>query len=93
MTNSKLSGRKKAGFALLGIAALHWIATPIVPFFDIPNKAAVVTAVIVSGEIFFAGSIALLGKEYWGRIKSGLRQFFSFGGRRKGDSAKDENTN
>lgn len=90
MTNIKLSGRKKAGFALLCIAAMHWIATPIVPFFDIPNKATAVTTLIVSGEIFFAGSIALLGKEYWGRIKSRLRQFFSFCGKHRGEATKDE---
>ncbi|WP_408625812.1 transporter suffix domain-containing protein [Burkholderia cenocepacia] len=48
---------------------LYWIAVPILPFTSIPNKAFVIPALVVIGEIVFVAAVALLGKEYWAQIK------------------------
>lgn len=73
-----LNTKKKAGFILLGIVVICWVAAPILPFFDIPYKVATITTVVIIGEILFVITIALLGKEYWGLIKKKVKQIFSF---------------
>ncbi|MFM2475267.1 transporter suffix domain-containing protein [Burkholderia cenocepacia] len=55
--------------SLLGVVLLYWIAVPILPFTSIPNKAFVIPALVVIGEIVFVAAVALLGKEYWAQIK------------------------
>ncbi|HGO6077946.1 TPA: transporter suffix domain-containing protein [Burkholderia cenocepacia] len=69
MPQSKSNIRKKTGLALLGVVLLYWIAVPILPFASIPNKAFVIPALVVIGEIVFVAAVALLGKEYWAQIK------------------------
>lgn len=81
----QLNARKKLGFILLGLVLLCWIAAPILPFFNIPYKVSIIAAVVIIGEILFVITIALLGKEYWGQIKSKLSQIFSFGKKKKQD--------
>lgn len=72
--SEKLSFKKKAAFALLGGVLLYWIAFPIIPFLDIPNKIAILSALVVVGELLFVVAVALLGKEYWGEIKQWARE-------------------
>ncbi|MEA1230204.1 transporter suffix domain-containing protein [Acinetobacter sp. IRS14] len=69
MPKPKLNLKKKIGLVLLGFVALYWISFPILPFLDIPYKAVVITGLMVLGEVLFLIAIALLGKEYWGKIK------------------------
>jgi multidrug efflux pump subunit AcrB len=72
--SEKLSFKKKAGFALLGLVLLYWLAFPIIPFLDIPNKIAIFSALVVVGELLFLIAVALLGKEYWQEIKQWVRE-------------------
>ncbi len=65
--------RKRIGFVLLGIVIFCWIAVPILPFFKFPYKVIIISALLVGGEILFVITIALLGKEYWQKIKSGFK--------------------
>ncbi|MBM9488496.1 efflux RND transporter permease subunit [Pseudomonas sp. ICBG1301] len=67
--NEKFSFKKKAGFGLLGLVFIYWLAFPIIPFLEIPNKIAVMSVLVVIGEVLFLIAIALLGKEYWEQIK------------------------
>ncbi|MDN7523552.1 transporter suffix domain-containing protein [Burkholderia orbicola] len=73
----QLNIRKKTGLALLGVVLLYWIAVPILPFTSIPNKAFVIPALVVIGEIVFVAAVALLGKEYWAEIKGWATRRFS----------------
>ncbi len=77
MLNQQLNLRKKTGFILLAIVGVYWIAFPIVPFLDIPHKALVMTTMAIGGEILLLIVIALLGKEYWDKLKTGFKRLFS----------------
>ncbi|MBC9914422.1 transporter suffix domain-containing protein [Chitinophaga varians] len=77
MSQEKRNIRKKTGLLLLGIVVLGWIAVPILPFFHFPYKVAVITTVAVINEGIFIITIALLGKEYWGKIKAATKRFFT----------------
>ena len=70
LTYDKSKYKKETGLILLGFVLLYWIAVPILPFMDIPHKAWIISGLVVIGEIIFVIAIALLGKEYWGNIKS-----------------------
>lgn len=76
MTTQKFNLRKLVGLVMLAVVVLYWIAIPIIPFLDIPYKAAIIGGLVVGGEILFVLTIAVLGAEYWGRIKLGLRRLF-----------------
>jgi apolipoprotein N-acyltransferase len=76
MKKHKLNTKKKVGFILLGLVFIYWIAITILPFLDIPNKALIITSLLVVGELVFVAAIALLGKEYWGQIKKRFYQIF-----------------
>jgi len=69
MTRPQLNLKKRIGLVLLGFVALYWISFPILPFLDIPYKVAVITGLMVLGEVLFLIAIALLGKEYLAKIK------------------------
>lgn len=73
-----LNTKKQLGFVLLAIVVMCWIAVPILPFFEFQYKAIVITAILIIGEILFVVTIALLGKEYWSKIKKGFIQVFSY---------------
>ena len=73
---TKIESQKEIGLVLLGFVALYWISFPIIPFLDIPYKAAVITGLMIVGEILFLIAIALLGKEYWGKIKEWFSKIF-----------------
>ncbi|MEI1745696.1 transporter suffix domain-containing protein [Acinetobacter baumannii] len=76
MTRPQLNLKKKIGLVLLGFVALHWISFPILPFLDIPYKAAVITGLMVLGDFLFLIAIALLSKEYWAKIKQWFSKVF-----------------
>lgn len=76
-----MSGRKKLGLVLLGVVVLYWIVVPVIPFLDLPYKAAIIPAMVVLGEGLTLIAIALLGKEYWGRIKSGTAALVGWHGK------------
>lgn len=86
MGTENLNIKKKAGFILLCIVVLCWIAVPVLPFFDFQNKAIIITTILVSGEILFVITVALLGKTYWNKIKTAFILFFSR--KKKSDSSE-----
>ena len=47
-------------------------------FLDFPNKAIIITTLLITNEVLFIITIALLGKEYWNKIKNGVSRFFLF---------------
>lgn len=71
-----MRAKRKIGLTLLSIVIVCWIAVPVLPFFDFPNKAIIITSLLVSGEVLFIITIALLGKEYWEKIKTGFKLIF-----------------
>lgn len=88
--DNRLTGRKKAGLILFGIVLFCWIAVPILPFFNFPYKIIIITSLLIGGEILFVITIALLGKEYWGRIKKAFRRFFRFKKKRETEEEEEE---
>ncbi|WP_024996466.1 MULTISPECIES: transporter suffix domain-containing protein [Bacteroides] len=70
--------KKKTGLALLAFVVCCWGITPILPFLDFPNKAIIITTLLITNEVLFIITIALLGKEYWNKIKNGVSRFFLF---------------
>ena len=65
------SMRNVIGYFLFVLSFMAWAAIAILPFLTlaIEMAAAITTALIVGGEIAFVLSIALLGKEFLGKIK------------------------
>ncbi|MGZ0701368.1 transporter suffix domain-containing protein [Pseudomonas piscis] len=61
------------------------MALPILPFLEIPHKTLVIPALALFGELLTLAVIAILGKEYWGKIKHGARQLL----RRPGSDHND----
>lgn len=90
MTSKRLNAKKKIGFILFAVVLLCWIAVPILPFFDFPYKALIITSILITGEILFVLTISLLGKEYWNRFKHRVLSHFS---RKKVDFTDNEITN
>ena len=64
--------KKVIGYFLFVLSFMAWAAIAILPFLNLSLEmsAATTTALIVGGEIAFVLSIALLGKEFLGKIKS-----------------------
>jgi hypothetical protein len=67
--------KKVIGYFLFVLSFLAWAAIAILPFLNlsIEMSAAITTALIVGGEIAFFLSIALLGKEFLGKVKKNFR--------------------
>ena len=63
--------KKTIGFIVLGFACIIWVITPLIGFFNLTNKqlAIYLPILIVAGEVLFLIAIALLGKEYWIKVK------------------------
>ena len=72
--------RHVIGYLLFVLSFMAWAAIAILPFLNlsIEMAAAITTALIVGGEIAFVLSIALLGKEFLGKIKSFFDKFNFF---------------
>ena len=72
--------KKVIGYFLFVLSFMAWAAIAILPFLNlsIEMAAAITTALIVGGEIAFVLSIALLGKEFLGKIKTFLNRFNFF---------------
>lgn len=78
MSGNPLGFRKKLGLSLLAVVLLYWIALPILPFLDIPQKTLVISVLAIGGELLTLLVIAILGKEYWAQIKQWCRQQFEW---------------
>lgn len=63
--------KKVLGYICLGFSFVVWGVIAALPFMNISKGevAAATTFLIISGEVLFLISIALLGKEVWGKIK------------------------
>ena len=72
--------KKVIGYFLFVLSFMAWAAIAILPFLNLSLEmsAAITTALIVGGEIAFVLSIALLGKEFLGKIKTFLNRFNFF---------------
>lgn len=72
--------RHVIGYFLFVLSFMAWAAIAILPFLNLSIEmgAAITTALIVGGEIAFVLSIALLGKEFLGKIKSFFHKFNFF---------------
>jgi hypothetical protein len=72
--------KKVIGYYLFVLSFMAWAVIAILPFLNlsIEMSAAITTALIVGGEIAFVLSIALLGKEFLGKIKSFFDKFNFF---------------
>jgi hypothetical protein len=66
------SMRHVIGYFLFVISFLAWAAIAVLPFLNLSIEmgAAITTGLIFGSEIAFFLSIALLGKEFLGKIKS-----------------------
>lgn len=64
---------RRTGFILFALSCLTFVIAMTLPFVSLPVsgtvKAGLITAIAVSGELAFAASLALLGKEYIDKIK------------------------
>jgi len=71
----KTSLGKLAGYIILTISVLVWLAIPIVPFLSLSvgAKTGITTGLIVVGEITFYLGILLIGKEFWAKLKEKFR--------------------
>ena len=72
--------KKVIGYFLFVLSFMAWAAIAILPFLNLSIEmgAAITTALIVGGEIAFVLSIALLGKEFLGKIKSFFKKLNFF---------------
>jgi hypothetical protein len=72
--------KKVIGYFLFVLSFMAWAAIASLPFLNlsIEKSAAITTALIVGGEIAFVISIAILGKELLGKIKTFLNRFNFF---------------
>ena len=72
--------KKVIGYFLFVLSFMAWAAIAILPFLNLSIEmgAAITTVLIVGGEIAFFLSIALLGKEFLGKIKSFFHKFNFF---------------
>ena len=59
------------GYGLLAVCALAWLAVLVVPFlgFGLGRGAAIVTGLIIAGEVAFLLGVVLLGKDILRKIK------------------------
>ena len=64
--------KKIAGYICLVLSFAVWGVIALLPFIDISKGevAAATTFLIISGEVLFLFSIALLGKDAWEHIKA-----------------------
>ena len=64
--------KKITGYICLVLSFAVWGVIALLPFIDISKSAVTTTTIflIISGEVMFLISIALLGKEAWEHIKT-----------------------
>ena len=67
--------KKIIGFVVLVFACIIWVITPLIGFFNLTTKqlSIYLPLLIVSGEVLFLITIALLGKEYWIKVKDFMK--------------------
>ena len=63
---------KQFGYVLFILSCIAWIVVVLLPFsnFSMAQIAGATTVLIVLAELLFFGSLALLGKTFWVRIKA-----------------------
>ena len=65
---------KIAGYIILIISCLLFLAIPVVPFlgFSAAKIAGISTGLLIAGEITFYSSLIILGKAFYAKLKSKL---------------------
>ena len=68
--------RKASGYTLLALSFLAWVAILALPFLPISVgvTATLTVGLIITGEVAFYLSLALLGREVWEKIKGFFRR-------------------
>ena len=63
---------KIIGYCCLVLSFVAWGIIVVIPFIDISvgEIAAVITFLVIAGEVLFLASAALLGKDVWHKIKT-----------------------
>jgi hypothetical protein len=63
---------KSLGYTLFTLSCIAWVAVVLLPFSNLSMAqiAGATTVLIVLAELLFFGSLALLGKTFWVRIKT-----------------------
>jgi hypothetical protein len=66
---------KTIGYLLLLISCLSFLSILIVPWigFSKVQIAGITTGLIIAGEVLFYLSLIILGKSFWGKLKSKLK--------------------
>jgi hypothetical protein len=72
LNNQESKIRKQLGYVLFILSCIAWVVVVLLPFsnFSITQIAGATTVLIVLAELLFFGSLALLGKTFWVRIKT-----------------------
>jgi hypothetical protein len=72
VTSKENKIRKPLGYVLFILSCIAWIVVLLLPFsnFSMAQIAGATTVLIVLAELLFLGSLALLGKTFWVRIKT-----------------------
>ena len=67
--------KKTLGFIVLAFACLIWIAMPFIGFLNLTKTelAIYLPSLLIFAEVLFFIAIALLGKEYWLKIKAFIK--------------------
>jgi hypothetical protein len=65
---------KTAGYIILSVSVLLWLAIAVIPFlgYTKAQTAGIITGLIIAGEITFYLGIFLLGKTIYNALKSRL---------------------
>jgi hypothetical protein len=63
---------KSLGYTLFTLSCIAWVVVVLLPFSNLSMAqiAGATTVLIVLAELLFFGSLALLGKTFWVRIKT-----------------------
>ena len=72
LNNKENKIEKQLGYVLFILSCIAWVVVVLLPFsnFSITQIAGETTVLIVLAELLFLGSLALLGKTFWVRIKT-----------------------
>jgi len=75
----KPAWKYRLGIGLVAFNVLSYLALAVLPFLGVPGGtiAALSGGVIVAAEAAFLGAIALLGKEFFERIKARVKSWFA----------------
>lgn len=71
--------RKRFGYILFGLSFTMWLAPFFIGMLSIPlsEKAVIISAFIVTGEVMFVLSLFILGKPFWQNVKENVKHYWN----------------